>query len=288
MIESGPWCVVLARRDNARLPVRIMPRQPAPARKRDPLTDTLQRAATISPGDQIGAVVAGRAEQWRRGALSHLAAHNVFFQPSDQGTGFEVLLALMHLETRVSPEAQILFLPSDHVVGDEHVFTQSLSDMVKWMTRDARPVYLLGAVPEGPHDRLGYIVPWYDAMQMATGVYEFVEEPDVGRARKLINSGGLWNTFIFGGSLSSLVSLFRPRFDAVIEAMRAALRTASSDPMHAAAIRRVYAQLTPVDFSHDLLATQADRLNVLRMPRCGWWPLKAPKRWSNSLGEPAG
>ena len=45
---------------------------------------------------------------------------------------------------------------------------------------------------------LGYIVPWYDALHMASGVYEFVEEQDVREARKLINAGGLWNTFIFG------------------------------------------------------------------------------------------
>jgi mannose-1-phosphate guanylyltransferase len=78
------------------------------------------------------------------------------------------------------------------------------------------PIYLLGAVPQGPHDQLGYIVPWHDTMLMPTGVYEFVERPDVRHARKLINAGGLWNTFIFGGNVPSLIKLFRPRFDAAI------------------------------------------------------------------------
>jgi hypothetical protein len=34
--------------------------------------------------------------------------------------------------------------------------------------------------------------------------------------------------------------------------------------------------LTPVDFSQDLLARQTDSLKVLRLLRCGWWPLKSP------------
>ena len=62
-------------------------------------------------------------------------------------------------------------------------------------------------------------------MLMPTGVYEFVERPDVHRARRLINAGGLWNTFIFGGSVASLIQLFPPRFDATIADLRAALQS---------------------------------------------------------------
>ena len=83
--------------------------------------------------------------------------------------------------------------------------TNSLMTMIEWITEESGPVYLLGAVPQGPHDQLGYIVPWHDTMLMPTGVYEFVERPDIRRARRLINGcGGLWNTFIFGGSVALL------------------------------------------------------------------------------------
>jgi len=109
-------------------------------------------------------------------------------------------------------------------------------------------------------------------MLMPIGVYEFVERPDVHRARELINAGGLWNTFIFGGTVASLIKLFSPRFDATIADLRAALQ---SDPIEPNLVRS-YDRLTPVDFSQDLLARQADKLKVLRLLRCGWWPLKSP------------
>jgi hypothetical protein len=125
---------------------------------------------------------------------------------------------------------------------------------------------------------LGYIVPWYDAMQMATGVYAFIEEPDVRQARKLMNVGGLWNTFIFGGTLSSLLELFRPKFEVTASALRAALQANPRDLTESGTLHAIYDRLTPSDFSQDLLAPQVDRLSVLRMPRCGWWPLKSPKR----------
>jgi len=246
---------------------------------RDPLAQTLRRAATVASRDKIGAVIARSAERWRLSAFKDLSVRNIFVQPKHQGTAYEVLLALLQLEGRVPSTTPIVFLPSDHVVSDEEVMTRSLVNMVEWISDAPRPVYLLGAVPEGPHDQLGYVIPWHDALQMPSGVYEFVERPDIRQARKLINAGGLWNTFIFGGIIFSILELFRPKFDATITALRTALQANLSDPIAPRALTAIYDRLTPVDFSRDLLAKQADSLNVLRLPRCGWWPLKSPKRF---------
>jgi mannose-1-phosphate guanylyltransferase len=247
---------------------------------RDPLTAALRRATTVTSLDRIAAVVAATADHWRQSSLRELGIRNLFVQPKQQGTAYEVLLALLLLESRISPATAVLFLPADHVVNDEEVMTKSLMTMVEWIADEPGPVYLLGAVPQGPHDQLGYIVPWHDAMLMPTSVYEFVERPDVDRARKLINAGGLWNTFIFGGSVASLIKLFRPRFDATIDELRAALQSEHRE----LDLARSYDRLTPVDFSQDVLARQTDNLNVLRLLRCGWWPLKSPARNSPLFG----
>ena len=280
--KLAPWCILLASRENVQLPATTAhegaaQRQPA-LLTRDPLAQAIRRAATVASRDRIGAVIAGPAEHWRLNVLQDLAPRNIFAQPSHQGTAYEVLLALLQLEGRVPSGTPIVFLPSDHVVSDEEVMTRALVNMVEWISEASRPVYLLGAVPEGPHDQLGYVVPWHDALQMPTSVYEFVEKPEVRQARKLINAGGLWNTFIFGGIASSILELFRPRFDSTVAALRTALQANLSDHIEPSALAATYERLTPVDFSRDLLAQQADRLNVLRLPRCGWWPLRSPNR----------
>jgi mannose-1-phosphate guanylyltransferase len=282
MDKTGVWCVVLASREIAAGFPERTPERPDPSNfssliTRDPLEDAVQRAHTLSSRETVGAVVSARGELRRHNAILQLPTESVFVQPDHRGTAYEVLLALLGVSARMSPETRIIFLPSDHVVSDEDVIATSLSCMADWMGRDPSMVYLLGAVPEGPHDQLGYIIPWYDTMHMATGVYEFVEEPDMRQARKLINAGGLWNTFIFGGTWSSLLDLYRPRFDAAISALRAALQTRSG-VVDTNALRAIYDRLIPADFSRDLLVPQIDRLSVLRMPRCGWWPLKSPTR----------
>jgi mannose-1-phosphate guanylyltransferase len=274
---TEPWCVLLASREDPQRPgITAHGRGDAPPQaslgKRDPLTSTLRRAATVTSRDRIAAIIAAPAVQWRQSSFVDLGIRNLFVQPKHQGTGYEVLLALLLLENRISPGTPVLFLPADHIVNDEEVMTNSLMTMAEWIADEPEPVYLLGAVPQGPHDQLGYIVPWHDAMLMPTGVYEFVEGPDVRRARELINAGGLWNTFIFGGNVASLIRLFRPIFDTTIAALRAALR---SDHIQRDLVR-IYDRLTSVDFSQDLLAKQTERLKVMRLLRCGWWPLKSP------------
>jgi hypothetical protein len=279
-----PWCVLLASREDAQRPASATPEHGAaleapPAMiARDPLAQTLRRAATVSPIGRIGAVVVEPARHRRLSAIKELPVGNIFVQPEHQGTAYEVLLALLQLEGRVAATTPIIFLPCDHVVSDEEVMTRSLVDMLEWISDAPQPVYLLGTVPEGPHDQLGYVVPWHAAPQMPTSVYEFVEHPDVLQARKLINAGGLWNTFIFGGTWLSILQLFRPRFDPTIAALRGALEAKSNATTERRSLADIYDRVTPVDFSRDVLATQVGNLNVLRLPRCGWWPMKSPKR----------
>jgi mannose-1-phosphate guanylyltransferase len=269
-----PWCVLLAsREDPQRRGLNALGgdgAQQHAMKARDPLAATLRRASAVTSLDRIAAVVT--ACNGRQRSLGELGIRNFFVQPKHQGTAFEVLLALLMLESRISASTAVLFLPADYVVTDDEVMTNSLMSMVEWIVDEPGPVYLLGAVPQGPHDQLGYIVPWHDAMLMPTGVYEFVERPDVNRARKLINAGGLWNTFIFGGNVASLLKLFRPDFDAMIAELRAALALERTG----ADLARVYDRMMPVDLSQDLLAKQTDNLRVLRLLRCGWWPLKSP------------
>jgi mannose-1-phosphate guanylyltransferase len=240
--------------------------------KRDPLAATLRRAATVTSLEQVAAVVAAPADPWRHSALHDIEPANLIVQPKQRGTAYEVLLALLTLESRLSPAATVLFLPVDHVVKDEDVMTSSLHSMTEWIAEEPEAVYLLGAVPQGPHDQLGYIVPWHESMLVPSGVYEFVEGPDVNLARRLINAGGLWNTFIFGGSVASLLNLFHPAFTAVMAELRAALQSEAVD----LDLARTYKRLAPVDFSQDVLARQIDNLRVLRLSGCGWWPLKSP------------
>ncbi len=277
--ELEPWCVLLTSRINATpgLSTQGPTATLSSVLRKNSLSDSMRRARSVASLERI-AVIATPTRGVQGNDAAIVRSDNFFVQPADRGTAYEILLTLMHLEARVPRATPVLFLPSDHVVSDEEVFTRSLKEMLSWISEDAKPVYLLGASPEGPHDRLGYIVPWYDAINTAAGVYDFVEEPDVRHARKLIHAGGLWNTFIFGSSLGSLIDLFPEKYIPAMRSIRAALKAGRPDGGCSNEMKNVYSTLASKDFSQDILANRKDHLNVLRMPRCGWWPLIAPRQ----------
>ena len=276
------WCVVLAARASARFHLIPMVGRPASGSSAslvtsEPIRETIGRAHSFAPKERIAAVLADSFTDFSCGIdMDRLDSRNIVIEPVHRGTGYEILLALLWLETRIEPKAPVIFLPADHIVSDERLMCEALADMAGWIGKEPESVYLLGAVPEGPHNQLGYIVPWLETSLVPTGVYEFVEMPDVYAARSLINSGSLWNTFIFGGTFISIVQLFRPHYDAQVNAIREAISVEVTSSSGSGALTQVFEKLQPIDFSGDILKARIDRLNVLRLPPCGWWPLKSP------------
>src|ERR1700735_5769125 len=99
----------------------------------DPLATTMHRATAVTSLDQVASVIAAPADDCREGSLRELGIRNLFVQPKHQGTAYEVLLALLLLENRISASTPGLFLPPGGVASDEVVMTNSLASMAEWI-----------------------------------------------------------------------------------------------------------------------------------------------------------
>jgi mannose-1-phosphate guanylyltransferase len=76
--------------------------------------------------------------------------------------------------------------------------------------------------------------------------------------------------------VSALLQLFAEDYAALVREMRAALKAQLAG--HAAALNGFYDRIKPIDFSKDVLEVQAHRLQVIRVPPCGWTDLGTPQR----------
>jgi mannose-1-phosphate guanylyltransferase len=76
--------------------------------------------------------------------------------------------------------------------------------------------------------------------------------------------------------VSALLQLFAEDYAALVREMRAALKAQLAG--HAAALNSFYDRIKPIDFSKDVLEVQAHRLQVIRVPPCGWTDLGTPQR----------
>ncbi len=208
-------------------------------------------------------------ERWWGKALSNVSRERIIVQPENKGTAFGILLGLLTLE-RAEAASTVLILPADHHVADEAVFLKALRRLTQWSQRDPEGIYLLGAEPEDADPALGYILPWFDTRVSPIGVYEFIERPEAADARKLINRGALWNTFIVAGSRQAFLRAYAPRFAPQIEALREAINRPTGAQKR---LEDEYRRLSTVDFSHDIVEQLADTVQVLRLPVCGWTEL---------------
>jgi mannose-1-phosphate guanylyltransferase len=247
------------------------------------LTQALIRASSVAPTARTCAVVAAQHRWWWGTLLNALPEDNVFVQPEDRGTGHGILLALLRLEAR-DPDAIVVMLPADHYIRHEALFAESLRHSADLAARTDDEIYLLGAEPDRNDPELGYIIPADRQHGRPVRVAGFVEKPDEAEIRRLIKLGALWNMFIIAGSVRALLSLYDRSYGESVSRMRAAIgaRPAGVD---GGALRGTYRYMPSVDFSRHLLEPQATKLQVLRVPPCGWNDLGTPKRVIETLLE---
>jgi mannose-1-phosphate guanylyltransferase len=280
---ADTWAVILAGGEGSRLRKittnregLVIPKQYCSLdRSSCLLQDAVARAGSVALPSHICAVVAAQHRRWWTSAVSTLNESNVFVQPQNQGTALGILLAVLTLEMR-NPAATLALLPADHYFRDEEAITRGLCVACNLAGGNKDSTYLIGVDPASADPELGYILPTQRVVDTPAVITGFKEKPNAEHARELIALGALWNLFIVVGSVSALLELFMEEHADVVRDMREALTQKAAGQRDA--VEKFYETVEPVDFSRDILEVQAGRLQVVRVPHCGWTDLGTPQR----------
>ncbi|MGH8259357.1 MAG: sugar phosphate nucleotidyltransferase, partial [Steroidobacteraceae bacterium] len=248
------------------------------------LQEAIARAAAAVAPERICAIVAARHRRWWADHLDALLPENVIVQPQNRGTANGILLPLLTILDR-DPQARILLLPSDHCVREERRLAGALRYAAFPPEAASAEIILLGLEPRSPDPQLGYIVPRLERVRAHHGVAQFVEKPDPACARRLLEQGALWNTFIFAADGAALLKLFERRCPLIVAAMREAMRVAGGAGNSDEPLAALYDTLPELDFSRSILQGQEQHLRVLPVADCGWSDLGTPERVAEALGE---
>lgn len=243
---------------------------------------TVNRAEHVVPRTRVAAIVAQQHRTWWQDTLWALPHRNIISQPRNRGTGIGILLSLLSLLER-DPEAQVVFLPSDHYVQKEAVLAQAIAQAVVMIQRHPYELILLGMIPEAADPELGYIVP---GRRLSNGTYQvsrFVEKPEASRAKELMAIGCLWNSFIFVADGRALLRILADKHPETVAKMREVIQREGFRSSKHAALSRLYDELPELDFSKDIVQGSESFLQVLPVPRCGWSDLGTPERVAQCL-----
>jgi mannose-1-phosphate guanylyltransferase len=288
--NRNTWAVVLAAGDGTRLAAlttgangESVPKQYCSLNGDGSLLhDALERAQRVAPRERRCTIVAAAHERYWRRLLWSSPRGNIIVQPRNCGTANGVLLAVLQVLAR-DPLADIVFLPADHHVRDESALATSLEQAVSAVHRHPEDIALIGIEPDELDPDLGYIVPQRNLFRGVARVAQFVEKPSQERARVLLQSGAVWNSFIFAAHGPALLGLIRAHMPSVVEDMDTALALDARRGGEPLALQQLYDDLPLVDFSKAIVQRCPERLRVITAPSCGWSDLGTPERVAAAL-----
>ena len=284
--DGRPWAVVLAGGCGTRLSGltcdasgATVPKQFCSLDGRQTLLErTLDRARTVVAFERVTTIVTASHRPFWEPLLKDLPSSNVVVQPQNRGTGIGILLPALRIAAR-DPKARIIILPSDHHVADEKVLAQAMRSALRDIRANEIGVALLGIMADEADESLGYIVTRASSHPRLHAVHRFIEKPEVEEARRLVNEGALWNSFIIACRVESLIAmLLHACPDAVLALQAVDLRDQDR-------LLHVYRTLPAVDFSRQVVPGQEHRIAVRAVGSCGWSDLGTPDRLAKTLSR---
>ena len=278
--DSAVWSVVLAGGEGERLRPLMerwwgfhRPKQYCTfVGRRSMLQHTLGRAESLSGAGRMLVVVANHHEPHNRDQLDGSCSGVMMAQPWNRGTAAGIFLPLTYIGAK-DPGSTVVILPSDHFVHPEEDFIVAVHRATLAAQQLPDKLVLLGARPDIPETEYGWIQTGDPVAQVegcqVRKVAGFQEKPDEGTARRLLEGGALWNTFVIAAKWQTLWQLGWQCFPALMERFES-LAVHIGTPTERSALESIYTDLPILDFSSGLLQRVPDALVVMELKGVTW------------------
>ncbi len=105
----------------------------------------------------------------------------------------------------IPSDQPIMFFTSDHLIENPSILTRSLKTNVKNLSDEN--IFIFGIKPTRPSNEYGYLKT--KSINKLNKVTKFIEKPTEQKAKKIIKSGGYWNSGMFYLKKSSIINNFK-------------------------------------------------------------------------------
>jgi mannose-1-phosphate guanylyltransferase len=160
------------------------------------LQKTFARAAQLLPAEHIFVSTNVQYAEKSREHLPAMPYDNVLAEPARRNTAPAIALCTFAIEQRLGP-CTVAFLASDHYIGNEPEFVRVLDRAYRFAeTHDS--LMTVGIHPTEPNTGYGYLRLGEELEDEVLRVEEFVEKPDLPRAKEFLRAGNyIWNASMF-------------------------------------------------------------------------------------------
>jgi mannose-1-phosphate guanylyltransferase/mannose-6-phosphate isomerase len=205
------------------------------------IQDTIQRMDELVSGDNIVIVTTETQKgivDWQAREL--LGNVNSVVEPKGRNTAPAIALVAFKL-LKQSKDALMLVLPSDHFIGDTHLFTATMRRAVP--IAEGGKLVTFGATPTKPETGYGYIKAGRSIAKGVFRVAKFVEKPDAKTAQGYLDKGGFyWNSGMFLFKAQDLIDELETHMPELHAAFSRIARHLNTDKEEKA-LKKVYAAI---------------------------------------------
>lgn len=247
------------------------------------LQQTVARISSLVPPERVLVLTGPDMVELVREQLPALPAANILVEPRGRGTAPCLGWGAVEVSRRGGPEAVMVALPADHVVGEPEVLCRALEGAAAAAVATGALV-TLGVQPSRPETGYGYL-----KVGAAAGTFvqseifnvdRFVEKPDLSTARGYLEQGGyLWNAGMFVFTAEALLRAFRRHLPRSADALDAI----AADPSR---LEDLWGDLDATSIDYGVMERHAETLVVPVSPDwsdVGAWP-EAAARWPEVPG----
>jgi mannose-1-phosphate guanylyltransferase len=158
---------------------------------------TLDRIAPLVRLDESLAMTSESLRETIASELRLVPAERIVGEPVGRNTAPAIALAARIL-TRSDPDALLVVLPADHVIGGDSEFRETMAIAIEAAEAE-RALVTIGVRPTRAETEYGYVrVGDSSATEGVLGVRSFHEKPDRATAEEFVRAGEyLWNSGMF-------------------------------------------------------------------------------------------
>jgi len=191
---------------------------------------------------------------------------SIVLEPLARNTAPAIALGALQALQR-DPEAMLLVLPADHLIGDTDAFVEAVRQAQPLAAQDWLVTF--GIRPDRPETGFGYIRRADPIDHHGYRVEQFVEKPDLATAQSYLADGGYdWNSGMFLFKAARYLEELAAHAPAMLEAVRMAHAKATVDLDFVRIDRDAFARVP--DDSIDYAVMEKTRRAAVIPVSCAW------------------
>lgn len=222
--------------------------------QRSMIQSTADRLSGLCPLENLLIVTNQSLVEPIAAQLPEVPRESIIGEPAKRDTAPCIGLAAAWISAR-DPEATMVVMPADHVIGPDDVFQDALVHASELVDEDPTRIVTFGIKPSYPAEAFGYIEREGEAFPQkrlpSFSVNRFREKPDLETAREFLKAGSFyWNSGIFVWKVKTILDAlaeFQPAMLARINKIANAIGT----PDFAETLQREFTAIegTSIDYA---------------------------------------